>query len=126
MKNILINIGLVIIGLIIGSIVNMFLIILGGELFQLPEKFNAMNWEIKHFIFPFLAHAVGTFTGSFFVARIAKTHKLLLAIIIGIVFLSGGIYMVKILPAPSWFIAVDLILAYIPMAWLGWKIIKVK
>jgi|TARA_B110000263_G_scaffold247202_1_gene259625 hypothetical protein len=32
--------------------------------------------------------------------------------------------MVKILPAPFWFISLDLIVAYIPMGYLGWKLAK--
>ena len=37
-------------------------------------------------------------------------------------FLIGGVYMVFIFPAPLWFIVGDLVLAYIPMGWLGWKL----
>ena len=44
--------------------------------------------------------------------------------IVGLYFLAGGIYMVTILPAPTWFVLLDVILGYIPMALLGWKISK--
>ena len=50
------NILAVILGLVIGSALNMGLIILGAEIFPLKEGFdpmNAMNWELKYFIFPF-------------------------------------------------------------------------
>jgi ABC-type transport system involved in cytochrome bd biosynthesis fused ATPase/permease subunit len=41
------------------------------------------------------------------------------ALIIGIIFLIGGIAACFMIPAPGWFMAADLLLAYIPMALLG-------
>ena len=120
-KNILALIGA---GLV-GMVVNMGLIITGNQLIPLSENMNpmnAMNWEIKYFIFPFLAHAIGTLSGAFTAAKFSASYHMLFAICIGIFFLLGGISMVFILPAPLWFIIVDLFLAYIPMGWLGWKI----
>ena len=117
------NIGSLIIGIIIGSIINIGLIILGGNIFPLSESFNpmnALNWDIKYFLFPFFAHAIGTFSGSFIGSKISKNYSKLIASVVGIYFLSGGIYMVIILPAPVWFISIDLILSYLPMAFLGW------
>ena len=121
------NIGIVIIGIIIGMIVNLGLIILGGVVFPLPENFepmNAMNWDLKYFIFPFLAHSIGTFSGSFIVTKISKKSNIILPLIVGLYFLLGGIYMITILPAPMWFVLLDVILGYIPMTLLGWKISK--
>ena len=120
-KNILALIG----GGLVGMVVNIGLIITGNKLVPLSENMNpmnAMNWEIKYFIFPFLAHAIGTLSGAFITAKFAASYHMIFAICIGIFFLSGGISMVFILPAPVWFIVVDLLLAYIPMGWLGWKI----
>ena len=121
------NIGIVILGIIIGMIVNIGLILLGGIIFVPTENFepmNAMNWDIKYFIFPFLAHSIGTLSGSFFVSKLSKNTTIIMPLLVGLYFFMGGIYMVKILPAPMWFILVDLILAYIPMALIGWKISK--
>ena len=42
--------------------------------------------------------------------------------IVGVLFLAGGIANVMMLPAPYWFSAVDLIFAYLPMAWLALKV----
>ena len=106
-------------------VVNMGLIITGNQLIHLSENMNpmnAMNWEIKYFIFPFLAHAIGTLSGSFIAAKFSASYHMLFAICISIFFLSGGISMVFILPAPIWFIVIDLVFAYFPMGWLGWKI----
>ena len=82
--------------------------------------------EPKHFLMPFVAHAFGTFIGAILTAIIARSHRMLLAMIIGIVFLAGGIFMVAILPSPMWFNVLDLGLAYIPMAYLGARLIKRK
>ena len=127
MKQTLKNIAIVILGIIIGMIVNIGLIILGGIIFSAPENFepmNAMNWDFKYFIFPFLAHSIGTLSGAFIVSKLSNRFSIILPLIVGFYFLSGGIYMVTILPAPTWFILLDVILGYIPMALLGWEISK--
>jgi hypothetical protein len=49
-----------------------------------------------------------------------------LAIGIGVFFLAGGIANAFMLPAPIWFITVDLLLAYIPMGWLGGYVATTK
>jgi hypothetical protein len=76
-------------------------------------------FEARHFIMPFLAHAVGTLSGALAAHLIAATHKAQLAYVIGAVFLCGGVAASFMIPAPAWFIALDLLLAYLPMAWLG-------
>ena len=120
-KNILVVLG----GCLFGSAVNMGLIIAGNQLIPFDDGMNPMNanmWEIKYFLFPFLAHAMGTLSGAFIAAKFSASYHMLFAICIGIFFLSGGISMVFILPAPIWFIVIDLVFAYLPMGWLGWKI----
>ena len=127
MKLLLKNIGILIFSIIIGMIVNIGLIIIGGTIFPLPENIepmNATNWEIKYFLFPFLAHSIGTLSGAFVASKLSKNYHIIIPIIVGLYFLSGGIYMVMILPAPTWFICLDLIVSYIPMALLGWKVSK--
>ena len=124
-KNILAILG----GVVIGMVVNMGLIITGNQLIPFADGINPMNatmWEIKYFIFPFLAHAIGTLSGAFITAKFAASYHMIFAICIGIFFLLGGITMVFILPAPTWFVVVDLFLAYIPMGWLGWEISNKK
>jgi len=73
---------------------------------------------------PFLAHALGTLIGAFLAAKIAATHQLKFAILIGLFFLMGGIKMASLLPAPLWFDILDLGFAYIPMGYLGYKLAK--
>ena len=60
--------------------------------------------------------------GAIVAALIAARSKMYMAIFVGAFFLAGGIYMVYMVPSPTWFIVLDLVVAYIPMAWLGAKI----
>ena len=75
MKQTLKNIAIVILGIIVGMIINIGLIILGAIIFSPPENFepmNAMNWDLKYFIFPFLAHSIGTFSGALIVSKLSN------------------------------------------------------
>ena len=131
MKPILRNILAVIIGWIAGSIVNMSLINLGHKIFpiegvdlsdmnQLAEIMPTL--DTKYFLFPFLAHALGTLVGAAIACSIASTHKMKLALAIGGLFLLGGIMVNYMLPGPTWFAITDIALAYIPMGYLGGKL----
>ena len=125
MNTIFKNILAILAGGLIGMVVNMGLIIAGNQLIPFADGMNPINatmWEIKYFLFPFLAHAIGTLSGAFITAKYSASYHMMLAICIGVFFLIGGISMVFILPAPIWFIGLDLSLAYIPMGWFGWKL----
>jgi len=75
-----------------------------------------MNKILKNILVPFLAHAIGTLSGAYITAKLSASYHKVLAYLIGAFFLAGGIAMVYMLPAPSWFINIDLIFTYIPMA----------
>lgn len=129
MNPILRNILAVVAGVIIGGLVNMGIIIISAYIIPWPEGIDPMVpesiaegmhlFETKHFIMPWLAHAIGTLIGAFTTAKLAANRKLILALVIGVVFLVGGIQMVMSTPSPTTFTLLDLGLAYIPMAWLG-------
>lgn len=76
----------------------------------------------KNFVFPFMAHALGVLAGAFLAGIIAVNHKMKFALSIGIFFLMGGIANAFLLPAPNWFIVLDLTVAYIPLGYLGGKL----
>ncbi|RKR11750.1 hypothetical protein C8C83_3497 [Flavobacterium sp. 90] len=126
----------VIIGLFVGSIVNMFILLLSNSIIPAPNgadittvaglKATIHLFEPKHFIFPFLAHALGTFAGAVTTVLIASTHKAKLALIIGGFFLFGGIVNTFTLPSPLWFTIIDLVFAYLPMAYLAIKLFSKK
>ncbi len=123
------NILAVILGWFLGSVVNMGLVMIGSSVIPAPAgmdnttveglKAGAHLLETKHFIFPFLAHALGTLVGAFVAAKFAATRKMTFALVIGAFFLLGGIAMMTMVPAPTWFSILDLVVAYLPMAWIG-------
>ncbi len=132
MSPIIRNVIAVFLGVIIGAIVNSSIVSLGAGWFDLPKgvdpndvqsiKENIGSFEAKHFLNPFLAHSIGTLTGAIVATIIAASHKMKFALVIGAVFLVGGIMMVTMIGGPIWFILVDLLLAYLPFAYLGGKI----
>lgn len=131
MNPILRNILAVILGLLGGSIINVELIKVGHTMFPIegidPNDIAALaeimpTLDFNYFIFPFLAHALGTLVGACIAAMIAANRKMTFALVIGCFFLIGGILMNFMLPGPTWFAALDIIVAYIPMAFIGGKI----
>ena len=80
----------------------------------------------RHFLMPFLAHALGTLAGALAAYLIAASYKAPMAYAIGAVFLCGGVAASFMIPAPAWFIAVDLSVAYVPMAWLAVTLMKTR
>ena len=81
-------------------------------------------FEPKHFLFPFIAHALGTLVGAYAALRIAASRQEVFAFAIGGFFLLGGIANAFMIPAPAWFIALDLVGAYIPMAWIAVRLLR--
>ena len=131
MNPIIRNILAVIIGWFVGGAVNMGIVMLGHKVMPIPgidpNDMEALTNALhtlggEYFIFPFLAHALGTLVGATATGFIAATHKLKLALVIGFLFLLGGIAACFMIPAPTWFIVLDLVVAYLPMAWLGGKL----
>lgn len=126
------NILAVVLGLTIGGVVNMAIIMISSSIIPPPDGTDLTTMEgllaamplmePKHFLFPFLAHALGTLVGAFIAAKIAANAKVTFAMVIGVCFLIGGILNIVMLPSPLWFTLVDLVLAYLPMAYLGGKL----
>jgi len=131
MNPVLRNVLAVIAGLLIGGFVNGLTLNICMGLFPPPEgvdinnlesiKTNLHRYSATQLLVPFWAHALGTLVGAFITALIAVTKKMSLALLIGAIFLFSGIFMVYVVGGPVWFILLDLLLAYIPMAFLGGK-----
>jgi uncharacterized membrane protein HdeD (DUF308 family) len=132
MKTFLKNLLIVMLSLVAGSIVNMAFVMVSGKVIPPPEgadittmeglKSTMHLFEPKHFLFPFLAHAMGTLVAAFLAAKFSASHHFLLIIIIGCLFMTGGIINVMMLPSPLWFSIVDIAFAYLPMAYFGYRL----
>jgi hypothetical protein len=123
----------IILSIFIGAQVNGAFLTLGTNLIPPPKgcNLNTMDGlkaavpflEAKHYLFPFLAHSIGTLISAVLITRFLKSQQFVFAMMAGVLFLIAGISMVIMLPGtPIWFILVDLIGAYIPMAYLGYKL----
>ncbi len=130
MKNIYKNILGVFAGILLGSSLNMGIIMISGKIIPPPAGANLTTMEgliaamplmePKHFLLPFLAHALGTLLGAWITALIVPKHKMNYALAIGALYLVGGIMNIIELPSsPLWFTIVDLVFAYIPMGYLA-------
>ena len=132
MKTILINLLAVLLGFIVGSFVNMGVLELGPMLIPNPEGFDNSSMETLaatlhllnpiNYITVFLAHSLGALVGAAVASLIAANRKLLFALVVGVLFLTAGLYMSFSLPSPNWYIIVDSLGAYIPMSLIAWKL----
>ena len=113
------NVLAVIVGLVVGSIANMIVVMIGPVAIPPPDGVDVTNmesirlsmhlFEFKHFVFPFLAHALGTLAGAFLAAVIAASFRMAAAMAVGGLFLIGGIVNAFSIGAPALFTVVDLI-----------------
>jgi hypothetical protein len=130
------NILATVTGLVLGAILNSLLVELGPRLIPVPAGLDMSSMEgirrsmpqlpAANFLFPWLAHALGTFGGALFASRLAAGGSKGPAVVIGVFFLAGGIAMVAAVAGPLWFLLLDLGLAYLPMAWLGYRLGSLK
>lgn len=117
-----------ILGLLIGAVVNGSIIHLGTMLFPYPKGVDLTTLEgmnafrdlpVKFYIFPFLAHAIGTLSGCLTALIFLKNKFHWVIYVIAYLFFVGGVVAVDMINAPVWFDLIDLSLAYLPMGWLA-------
>jgi hypothetical protein len=128
------DIAVFVLGVVLGALVNGALVSAGAEWIplpdglppeanmQTPEGLRAAAPFLKpmNLLFPWLAHAVGTFAGALVVARWGSAaYRSRWAYTVGMLFLLGGISMAFLVPDPLWFIVLDLTTAYLPPVWLA-------
>ena len=96
MKPLIKNVLAIIAGWLSGSVINMVLIQVGHYLIPIegvdPNDMEALmavmpTLDAEYFIFPFLAHALGTLIGVTIAGLIAATHKMKISLCIGGLFL---------------------------------------
>jgi hypothetical protein len=126
---------IIFIALFSGAMLNGAIINISSKFIAPPKGFDLNTAEglqaamphmgPEHFLFPFLAHALGTLLSAVMITRFLKSQQFVFSMMAGFLFLLGGISMVFMLPeTPIWFVLVDLIAAYIPMAYLGYKLVN--
>lgn len=134
MHPILRNTLVTIAAILLGAMLNGFIIQISPNIIPPPEgadlqteeglKAAMLLMEPKHFLMPWLAHALGTLLAAFIAARFATRPWKGYIFICGGLFFFGGVMMIQLLPSPLWFTLLDLGFAYFPMAWLGYWLAK--
>ena len=125
------NIFAVLGGLIVGGLLNMGLIELNMRvLFPTPEgmdtndpeQFNAYIATLPTLAFfvVLLAHLGQSFVGGWVAARLGASRPMLLAMIVGVFSLAGGIIVMMMIQGPNWML-VELPL-YLVVAWLAGRL----
>ena len=123
------TIGAVILGLIVGMIVNMLILQINSLFFPLPENVDPTDYEALKtamqsqpalaWIGVMAAHLGQAFVGGWVAARMGISRPVLLALIVGGLSLAGGIANAVMLSTPAWtWIEMPL---YLVVAWLAGK-----
>jgi hypothetical protein len=124
------NIGAVIAGLLVGMIVNMLCIQLNMVFFPLPEgvsladqeamKAAVANAPTASWIGVIVAHLGQAFVGGWVAARLGASRPILLAMIVGVLSLAGGLANAIMMATPAWtWIEMPL---YLLVAWFAGRI----
>ena len=122
------NILALIAGLFVGMSVNMALVMLNAHvLFPMPPGTDWNNPELLSayiatlpfaaFVVVLLAHLGQSFVGGFVAARFCASRPMVLAMIVGVLSLAGGIMNMMSLDHPKWML-IELPL-YLVVAWLA-------
>jgi hypothetical protein len=123
------NVLFVIVGVVLGSAVNMALVVAGSAFVPAPPGVDMSDtesiansidlFEAKHFVFPFIAHAFGTLIGALTAGYLGRRDRAVLVWSVTVLFFAGGVATIFMISAPVAYIVTDLALAYAPMALLA-------
>ena len=116
------------VGLVVGMAVNMSLVMLNAYvLFPMPEGMDMNDPEQMNawvatlptaaFFVVIAAHLGQSFVGGWVAARLGSSRPMLLAMIVGLASLAGGIMSMMSIKGPAWFV-IELPL-YLVVAWLA-------
>lgn len=124
------NIGAVLVGLLVGMAVNIVIINLNLLLFPLPEGVSLSDQEALKavvaeqpaaaWIGVIAAHLGQAFVGGWVAARLGASRPVLLAMIVGVLTLAGGIANAIMMPLPTWTL-IELPL-YLVVAWFAGRL----
>ena len=127
------NIAAVLFGIVVGSTVNMALIMLNAHVFfpmppdldmAVPEQMNAYIATLPTvaFFVVLVAHLGQSFVGGWVAARLGKSRPVVLAMIVGVVSLLGGIMNMMTIKGPAWMV-IELPL-YLVVAWMAGGMVR--
>jgi hypothetical protein len=123
----------VLFGIVAGGVFNMAIVTVSNAVYPLPDgidpnDFDAFKAHVEAHGMPtgalvmvLVAHAGGSLVSGFVCGLIAMRSWYVAGIGLGILWTCGGIAMLMILPAPTWFAVADVVL-YIPAALIGVRI----
>lgn len=117
----------VVIGLLVGMAVNIGLIMLNNVFFPLPEgvamsdpaqmRAAVADMPSESWIGVIAAHLGQSFFGGWVAAWVGKKHPIMLAMIVGVISLAGGVWNAISLSTPAWtWVEMPL---YLLVAWLA-------
>jgi choline-glycine betaine transporter len=119
-------------GMLSGGMLNLFIVNFGHMLIPPPAGVDLTTtegllaampmMEPRHFLMPWLAHALGTLLSAFVACRLANNHFRRISIGLGVWNMVGGLLMIIAVPGPLWFTLIDIVLAYLPFGWLGGRL----
>lgn len=122
------NILYIILGVIVGGFVIYLVEALGHLVYPPPEGLDPTDIEafkqlvrqlpVGAFTFVLLAYALGSFAGGFVTALLSTKHSVRSAMIVGGLLLVLGLINLIMIPHPTWFIIMSLLI-YIPCAYFG-------
>ena len=127
LRNVLAVLG----GSIVGGVLNMGLIQLNMHVFfpmpadvdmNKPEQFNAYLATLPTlaFVVVLIAHLGQSFVGGWVAARFGASRPMLLAMIVGVLTLAGGIMAMMMIKGPNWMV-IELPL-YLVVAWFAGRL----
>lgn len=117
-------------GIVAGGVFNMAVVTLSHAVYPLPERldpndFDAFRAHVEAngiptgaMIMVLVAHAGGSFVSGLVCGLIVWRSWYAAAVVIGLLWTCGGIAMLTMLRAPTWFAVADVVL-YVPAALLG-------
>jgi len=118
------NVLAVVAGFAVGMIANWSILMFNGPMPESvdpgdPEQMNAWvaTLPTTALLVVVAAHLAQSYMGGWVAARLSASRPMLLAMIVGVVSLAGGIYMMTIIDGPKWMV-IELPL-YLVVAWLA-------
>lgn len=112
-----------ILGLVIGGIVNYGIVLISWTIYPVPDHIDQSSADPEQqkllmawistlptgaFIWAWVAHWVGAAVGTLVGSCAAGRRSYAPAVVIGLLFTAGGVYMVTLIDGPAWFPWIDI------------------